>query len=407
MKNVISFSLLLPVSFMLKRRTFLAGTGAAFALSAVASVLATSENEGQGLVARTDWTRILQGAEVALAHAPFTITSILSPRSPGGPHDFFSEADYFWPNLRNPNAPYINRDGQSNPNNFNGHRKAMVDLSLWVPALTAAWVLTRDRRYARHAVDHLRAWFSTPATRMNPNLEYAQGVHGITTGRNYGIIDTLHLVEVARAATVLNSALEKIDRDGIHAWFREYLHWLKTSEKGQQERDTLNNHAACWALQASEYARLIADEATRNEERQWFVRTLLGDQMAKDGSFPRELARTKPYCYSIFNFDVTAGLAQSLKGGDPEMTTFALLDGRGLAKAAAFLYPYLKDKSKWPYALDVEHFDSLPVRSPGLLFAGLAEHRPEYIELWKRLNPDPTDRETIRNFPIRQPLLWV
>jgi len=392
---------------MLNRRTFLAGAGAAFALTAVPSIHGTSENEGLLLVAQTDRTRILRGAKAALAHAPFPITSIRSPRSPGGPHDFFSEADYFWPNPSNPDGPYINRDGQSNPNNFNGHRKAMIDLSLWVPALTAAWVLTSDRRYTHHALDHLRAWFVTADTRMNPNLEYAQGVHGVTTGRNYGIIDTLHLVEVARAATVLNSALAEADRDGIRTWFREYLDWLKTSQKGQQERDTLNNHATCWALQAAEYARLIGDEATRNEERQWFVRTLLSDQLAKDGSFLRELARTKPYSYSIFNFDVMSGLAQSLKGGDPELTTFALPDGRGLPKAAAFLYPYLNDKSTWPYAHDVEHFDSLPVRSPGLLFAGLAGHHTEYIELWKRLDPDPTDGEIIRNFPIRQPLLWV
>jgi hypothetical protein len=27
--------------------------------------------------------------------------------------------------------------------------------------------------------------------------------------------------------------------------------------------------------------------------------------------------------------------------------------------------------------------------------------------LWKRLDPDPTDKEIVRNYPIRQPLLWV
>jgi len=84
-----------------------------------------------------------------------------------------------------------------------------------------------------------------------------------------------------------------------------------------------------------------------------------------------------------------------------------LPDGRGICKAAAFLYPYLLDKGTWPYKQDIEHFASLPVRSPGLLFSGLACHRQEYLQLWTRLNPDPTDPEIIRNFPIRQPLLWV
>ncbi len=390
------------------RRTFLAGMSAAVALQVGRSAFAVPTRWDYQLVANADRSRIRRGAREALLHSPFTITSVTSPRNPGDVHDFFSEADYFWPNPRNPQGPYISRDGLSNPDNFDGHRKAMVDLSLWVPALTAAWLLEKDPRYASHAGDHLRAWFVAPATRMNPHLEYAQGVHGVSTGRNYGIIDTLHLVEVARAASLLGpEGLSAQDQEGVRQWFTAYLHWLKSSEKGKQERAAENNHATCWALQAAEYARLIGDEATRGETRRWFVDTLLGDQLGKDGSFPRELARTKPYSYSIFNFDAMAGLAQSLKGASPELTTFALPDGRGLAKAAAFLYPYIKDKGTWPYAHDVEHFDALPVRSPGLLFAGLACNRPEYIALWKTLDPDPKDKEIIRNFPIRQPLLWV
>ena len=81
------------------------------------------------------------------------------------------------------------------------------------------------------------------------------------------------------------------------------------------------------------------------------------------------------------------------------------MDG-GACKAAAFLFPYLLDKSTWPYAKDVEHFESLPVRSPGLLFCGSACAQPQYVALWKKLNPDPVDPEIIRNYPIRQPLLW-
>ena len=129
--------------------------------------------------------------------------------------------------------------------------------------------------------------------------------------------------------------------------------------------------------------------------------------MDANGSFPRELARTKPYSYSIFNFDVMAGLCQSLKGLSPDPPAFHLADGRGLCKAAEFIYPYLKDKSAWKWARDVEHFDALPVRSPGLLFSGLACHEQKYIDLWKTLNPDPTDKEIMRNYPIRQPLLWM
>ncbi|MEO6802914.1 MAG: alginate lyase family protein [Granulicella sp.] len=392
----------------ISRRTFSTGAGAFLAAAGSRACWAQPRSSAYRMVANVDRARIVRNGQQALALEPVTITSFRSSKSPGSLHDFFSQADYFWPNPKDPDGPYINRDGQSNPENFNDHRKAMIDLSPHMPALTAAWLVTGEARYAKRAGDHLRAWFVTPETRMNSNLEFSQGVHGVSTGRNYGIIDTLHLVEVARAASFLKSdALSVAEREGVKQWFREYLGWMKNSEKGKKERDTLNNHATCWALQASEFARLVGDEGTRDEIRTWFVQNLLPTQLGNDGSFPKELTRTKPYSYSIFNFDVMAGLAQSLKGKGTDLTTFALPDGRGLCKAAEFLYPYLKDKSKWPYAKDVEHFDALPVRSPGLLFAGIACHKSDYIALWKTLNPDPTDKEIIRNFPIRQPLLWV
>ena len=173
------------------------------------------------------------------------------------------------------------------------------------------------------------------------------------------------------------------------------------------ERDAKNNHAVCWALQAAEYARLAGNDAARKDVYRRYREILLPDQMAEDGSFPRELARTKPYSYSMFNFDVMAGLCQSLKGLTPDPPAFKLADGRGLDKGAEFIFPYINDKSAWKWAKDVEHFDALPVRSPGLLFSGVAFHEQKYIELWRTLNPDPTDKEIIRNYPIRQPLLWV
>src|SRR6202453_2468773 len=251
----------------LSRRTFCAGTLAALGQAAFATD-SRKEVNGYALVKRTDRARILHAAALYVDLPPRTITSYPSSQSRGGPHIFFSQADFFCPTPADPNGKYINRDGQSNPDNFNDHRKAMIALSIQMPALTAAWVLTRDRRYGQHAADHLRAWFIAPATRMNPNLEYSQGVHGVSTGRSYGIIDTLHLVEVARAASVLgDQMLTGTERASLHGWFSDYLHWMKTSEKGIAERDTLNNHAVCWALQAAEFARLIGDHGTRGEIR--------------------------------------------------------------------------------------------------------------------------------------------
>jgi len=389
---------------LVDRRLFCVGGVAA--LGSVA--WAVPGESGYALVAATDRERVLRAAQRYVKETPRTITSFPSEKSPGGVHDFYSQADYFWPDPANPEGPYRDRDGQSNPDNFVGHRKAMIALSVQMPALTAAWVLTKDRRYGEKAVEHLRAWFVDPATRMNPNLEFAQGVTRGVTGRSYGIIDTLHLVEVARAATFLRGKLlGKEDDAAVTEWFRSYLEWLQTSKKGMTERDAANNHATCWTLQAAEFARLTGDEDVRDDLRVRYKSVLLPNQMGPDGSFPLELKRTKPYSYSIFNLDVMAGVCQSLSRAGDDLFNYTLSDGRGMCKGAAFLFPFLEDKTRWPFAKDVEHFDALPVRAPSLLFCGVACKREEYVALWKRLDPDPTDVEIIRNFPIRQPLLWV
>src|SRR5258708_4538839 len=157
-------------------------------------------------VAAFDRARILKAANQYLSAPPITITASHSSRSAGGMHDFFSEGDYWWPDQQNPDGPYVQRDGMSNPDNFNEHRRTLMRVSVQVPALVAAWKITGDERYAKHAARHLRAWFLDPSTRMNPNLQYAQAIHGRFTGRGIGIIDTVHLVEVARAIEILKDS---------------------------------------------------------------------------------------------------------------------------------------------------------------------------------------------------------
>ncbi len=48
-----------------------------------------------------------------------------------------------------------------------------------------------------------------------------------------------------------------------------------------------------------------------------------------------------------------------------------------------------------------------PMRHGSLLFAGLALNRREYLDVWQKLPADSSVEEVIRNFFIRQPVLWV
>jgi hypothetical protein len=360
-------------------------------------------------LAAIDRTRILTAADRYLRDSPRTITATSSPRSAGGTHDYFSEGDYWWPDPANADGPYVQRDGMTNPDNFVGHRRALMRLSLHVPALVAAWSITRDRRYADHAVRHLRAWFIDGKTLMNPHLLYAQAITGRVTGRGIGIIDTIHLVEVVRATATLETAgvLSATERDGVRNWFNKYLTWMTTHEHGIAERDATNNHGTCWVMQVSEFARFTGRADLMEFCRTRYKTVLVPSHMAADGSFPRELGRTKPYGYSLFNLDAMAMVCQILSSPNDNLWTFELPDGRGMRKALGFMAPFIADKKAWPYKRDVMYFDDWPVRQPSLLFGGLALDKPAYLALWRTLDPDPTVEEVVRNFFVRQPVLWL
>src|SRR6266550_2818281 len=297
-------------------------------------------------IVKIDRARILKAANQYLKEAPITVTSSTSKRSTGGAHDFFSEGDYWWPDPENPGGPYIQRDGMSNPDNFNDHRRALMRLSVQVPALAAAWKITNDRRYAKHAANHLRAWFVDGSTRMNPDLQYAQAIHGRFTGRGIGIIDTIHLVEVARAIEVLekSGALSRTELAEIRQWFTDYLHWLTTSKNGTDERDAKNNHGTCWVMQVAAFAHLTGDQELLNYCRDRFKTVLLPNQLAADGSFPQELRRTKPYGYSLFNLEALATVCEILSTPQDNLWTFELPDGRGMRKAMDYMTPFVRDK---------------------------------------------------------------
>jgi hypothetical protein len=145
----------------------------------------------------------IKQANEMLQEKPVTVTASSCKRSAGGLNDFYSEGDYWWPDPTKPGGPYIQKDGQTNPENFSDHRYAMIRFSNMTATLTSAWLLTGDRKYAEKALAHLDAWFVDPLTRMNPNMLYAQAIWGRFTGRGIGLIDAYHLVEVAQSAKLL------------------------------------------------------------------------------------------------------------------------------------------------------------------------------------------------------------
>jgi hypothetical protein len=160
-------------------------------------------------------------------------------------------------------------------------------------------------------------------------------------------------------------------------------------------------------MQVSEFAHLTGNQELLSYCRDRFKNVLVPNQIANDGSFPEELRRTKPYGYSLFNLEAMATVAEILSTPHDNLWTFELPDGRGLRKAVGYMATYIEDKKSWPLRPDVMYDNQWPRRQSSLLFAGLALKRAEYLDLWKTLPADSNVEEVIRNFFIRQPVLWI
>lgn len=353
--------------------------------------------------------QVLEEAARAMEESPVTVTAETSSRSAGGRNDFYSEGDYWWPDPENPDGPYIQKDGMTNPDNFVAHRKAMIRFSKIIGALASAYRVSGEEKYVKHAITHLKAWFITPDTRMNPHLKYAQAIQGRVTGRGIGIIDAIQLMEVAQGVRCMEGA-KALDREtlaGVKKWFSDYLEWLTTHPYGKEEMNKENNHATCWVMQAASFARLTGNKELLDFCRERYKTVLLPEQMEEDGSFPCEIGRTKPYGYSLFNLDAMVMVCHILSEPGDDLWHYETPDGRSIKKGIAYLHPYVADKSRWYFKPDAMYWDEWPVAHPFLIFGTTAFNNPDWFDTWKKLDHDPQVEEVIRNLPVRHPLIWM
>ncbi|HEY4110576.1 alginate lyase family protein, partial [Puia sp.] len=270
----------------------------------------------------------------------------------GSKHDYMSQAPYFWYDSSKPNGlPYIRHDGRRNPgiNKITDHHN-LAELGGQVQTLALAWYFTGERRYADNAAQRLRHWFLDEATRMNRNLEYGQGIPGINTGRGIGIIETIPLIGIADAATLLegDAAWTAGDAKGLRSWYAQYLDWMLTSKNGREEHQAANNHGTWYLAQATAIALYTGDLAK--------ARTLAGEGKAKmdhqieaDGRMPEELARTNGLGYSTYNLQAFFTLARLATRAGVNLWQYTDSRQGSIRSAFDWLLPYALDQKKWDY----------------------------------------------------------
>ncbi|GAB3851451.1 alginate lyase family protein [Hymenobacter terrigena] len=288
---------------------------------------------------------VVSEADHALTAGPYTITTKPQVPPSGDKHDYISQAPYWWADPTKPDGkPYIQKDGLRNPESANmKDSDNLSNLCKDTKTLGLAYYFTGNEKYADHAAALLRTFFLDANTRMNPNLNYGQGIPGTTNGRSFGIIETRNLVEIPDALALMagSKSLNEPVVNGVKAWFKQFNTWLTTSKIGIEEGNNKNNHGTFHDVQVVDFALFTGDVALAKKVLKDQTLPRVPVQLAPDGAQPLELARTRPWNYTSMNLQGWVRLAQLAKKVDVDLWHYATPDGRSLQKAVAWFRPYL------------------------------------------------------------------
>ncbi|HKC66070.1 MAG TPA: alginate lyase family protein [Pyrinomonadaceae bacterium] len=292
-------------------------------------------------------------ARKALKAGTFSVVNKEATPPSGDKHDYMSQAPYFWPDPKSPNGlPYIRRDGERNPEikKFPDHQ-SMDEMVNAVSTLALAYYFKGDEAYAAKAAALLRAWFLDERTRMNPNLQYAQAIPGVNTGRGIGLIETRGLTRVVDAIGLLagSKSWTASDQRGLEDWFSKFLQWMMESKNGRDESNSQNNHGTYYDVQTTSFALFLGKKDLAVKILQTARQKRIARQIEPDGKEPLELVRTRAWSYSVGNLDGLITLAELGERAGVDLWNYQTTDGRSIRRALEYLYPFAVGEQKWPY----------------------------------------------------------
>jgi len=338
-------------------------------------------------------SELKRAAEKAKSEGPFSV--MLKEQFPPSKdkHDYMSQAPYFWPDPSKPHGlPYMRKDGERNPeiNKITDHDQ-MSHMSTAVRTLGLAYYFIGDESYAQSAATTIRTWFLDLATKMNPNLEYGQGIPGVNNGRSIGIIESRVLVDVVDAIGLIagSKAWSEADQKGMVQWFDQYLNWLQHSDNGHGEEKAKNNHGTYYDVQVAGFALFVGKLDLAHKVLLESETKRLAEQVKPDGEQPLELDRTKAFSYSLMNLRGLMELAALGQTADVDIWNFQTKDGRSIQKAVDYLLPYATKEKEWSRQqiteINPQEFTSIA------LLAAIHYHDPKYLAAVEKIGMKSSD----------------
>ncbi|MCB5228317.1 MAG: alginate lyase family protein [Paraglaciecola sp.] len=322
----------------------------------------------QGDIRTLSAIAFLDKAATELLSVPiFTIVNKSILPASGNKHDYFSFGPYWWPDpTKADGKPWVKIDGKINPASREPEQDkvAFKQFSDAVTTLATAYFFTDKPEYAQKTATLIKAWFLDEATYMNPHLNYAQAIPGITDGRGIGIIDMWYLYRVIDGIRLIQSsaALSDVDNRKLQQWFSTYLDWLINSPLGIEERNTHNNHATFYALQTAIVAFYVGKHDIAHQQVKHATK-LLKQQVEKDGQQPHELSRTRPFHYSVFNLQAFVGLAAIAPKVGLDLWNHPQAESPTIKAAIEYILTRTKSSQNWngKQERQIELFRLIPV----------------------------------------------
>lgn len=303
---------------------------------------------------KLSYQHILEEADLALTVGPFSVTDKTMVPPSGDMHDYLSISPYWWPDETKPDGlPWIRIDGKTNPVSKTDETDSVRigEFTRSVNALAIAYFFSGDEKYAERAIEYLRVWYLNPETRMNPNVNFAQGVPGVATGRRSGLIDSRTMVDRVLDATAMlskSSHWTDADETGIHTWFCEYLDWMLTHELPTSEATSPNNHGSWHDMQVAGVSFFVGKtDITKQMAEKGKMR--IDTQFEADGTQPYELERTRSYHYSYFNLDALTLIAQLGEKVGVDLWNYTSPKGASLKVAIHKMAEFRDPNAQWPW----------------------------------------------------------